>query len=112
MDVTIEQQGETTIIRPAGRLDFGASAGFQDELNRVLAGAGTAPTRIVIDGIALEYVSSAGLRSFLVAARGAKGAGISMAVCCLTPSVREVFQVSGFDRLIPVLGTLPEALSA
>lgn len=112
VDVTIEQQGDTTIVRPAGRLDFAASAGFLEVLTRSRAGTGTAPARVVIDATALEYVSSAGLRAFLVAARRAKGAGIRTAVCRSTPSVREDLKVSGFDRLIPVLGTLPEAFSA
>lgn len=112
MDVTIDHQGETTVVRPTGRLDFAASAGFQENLVAALAGAGSAPKRVVIDASALEYVSSAGLRAFLVGARGAKSAGIRMAVCSLTPSVREVFQVSGFDRLIPVVATLSEATSS
>lgn len=112
MDVTIEQQGDTVIVRPSGRLDFAASAGFQDNLVAALAGTGAPPKHVVIDASALEYVSSAGLRAFLVGARGAKGAGIRIAICCLTPSVREVFQVSGFDRLMPVVATLAEAMSA
>ena len=44
--------------------------------------------------------------------RAAKNAGIVMAVCCLPPAVREVFQVSGFDRLIPVKETVAEAMTA
>lgn len=112
MDVTIEKQGDTTIIRPVGRLDFAASGGFQDNLASALSGASPPPARLVIDASALEYVSSAGLRAFLVGARSAKAGGIRIAVCCLTPSVKEVFQVSGFDRIIPVVGTLAEAMSA
>lgn len=111
MDVTIEQQGDIAIVRPSGRLDFAASAGFQDNLVAALAGAGTPPKHLVIDASALEYVSSAGLRAFLVGARGAKAASIRIAICALTPTVREVFQVSGFDRLIPVVDSLSEALS-
>lgn len=111
MNVTIEQQGTTTVVRPAGRLDFGASAGFQEELGAAIAGGGSPPARVVIDASALEYVSSAGLRAFLVGARAAKNTGASLLVCCLLPTVREVFQVSGFDRLIAVKETLAEAMA-
>ncbi len=109
MNVTIEKQGDATIVRPTGRLDFGASAGFQEELGAAIAGGSA---RVVIDASALEYVSSAGLRAFLVGARAAKSAGISLAICCLSANVREVFQVSGFDRLVPVKDTLAEAMAA
>ena len=112
MDTTIEQQDGTAIIRPAGRLDFGAAARFQEDVDAALAGGGAPPARVVIDASALEYVSSAGLRVFLLGARAAKNAGIVMAVCCLRPAVREVFQVSGFDRLIPVKETVAEAMTA
>jgi anti-sigma regulatory factor (Ser/Thr protein kinase) len=56
----------------------------------------------MIDCCALDYVSSAGLRVFLVAARAAARAGITFALCALTPAVREVFELSGFARLMAV----------
>ena len=112
MNVTIEQQGDTTVVRPEGRLDFGASAGFQDQLCAAIAGGSKPPAKVVIDASALEYVSSAGLRAFLVGARNAKNSGTALAICALVPTVREVFQVSGFDRLVPVKETLSEAMAS
>ena len=110
MNVSIESaEGGVSVARSHGRLDFGASAEFQKALEAAVAAK---PKGLVVECSALEYVSSAGLRAFLVGARGAKGAGIRIAICCLTPSVREVFQVSGFDRLMPVVATLAEAMSA
>lgn len=110
MNVTIDRQGTAAIVRPAGRLDFGAAAGFQEDVDRALAGEGSKPAAVIIDCTALEYVSSAGLRVFLVGARASKSAGISFSVCNLMPTVREVFGVSGFDRIIPVAATVEEAL--
>ena len=110
MNVSIESaEGGVSVARSHGRLDFGASAEFQKALEAAVAAK---PKGLVVECSALEYVSSAGLRAFLVGARGAKGAGIRIAICCLTPSVREVFQVSGLDRLMPVVATLAEAMSA
>ncbi|MGA0840795.1 MAG: STAS domain-containing protein [Pseudomonadales bacterium] len=110
MNVTIDRQGSAAIVRPAGRLDFGAAAGFQEDVDRALAGDGSKPSAVIIDCAALEYVSSAGLRVFLVGARASKSSDIAFLVCNLMPSVREVFGVSGFDRIIPVAGTIDEAL--
>jgi anti-anti-sigma regulatory factor len=39
---------------------------------------------------------------FLLAARSAQRAGVSFALCALMPAVREVFDLSGFSRIIAV----------
>jgi anti-sigma B factor antagonist len=102
MNIRFETLALTTVVIPEGRLDFGAAAGFQRQVEEVLAGAGTASAAVIIDCSALDYVSSAGLRVFLLATRAAQRAGISFALCALTPAVREVFDLSGFSRIISV----------
>jgi anti-sigma B factor antagonist len=89
--VHLESLGRISLLLPAGRLDFGSSAGFQRELEAALAGGGTAPAGLIVDCAALEYVSSAGLRVLLQAARAAQRAGIWFALCGLQPAAREVF---------------------
>lgn len=102
MNVRFERLALTTLVMPEGRLDFGAAAAFQRHIEEVLAGAATASAAVIIDCSALDYVSSAGLRVFLLAARAAQRAGISFALCALKPAVREVFELSGFSRIICV----------
>jgi anti-sigma B factor antagonist len=109
--VRLESIGLTTVVIPQGRLDFGAAAGFQAQVERVLADAGTAPAGVIIDCAGLDYVSSAGLRVFLLAARASQRAGLAFALCALKPAVREVFDVSGFSRIIAVVTDRAAALS-
>jgi anti-anti-sigma factor len=97
--VRLETLSFATLVILEGRLDFGAAPGFQQHLEQALSGT---PVAVVVDCAALEYVSSAGLRVFLVAARVARQSGIRFAACALTPPVREVFEVSGFTRIIEV----------
>ena len=111
MNVRLESLGLTTVVVPDGRLDFGASAGFQTQLEQVLAGARTATGGLIIDCAGLDYVSSAGLRVFLLAARASQRAGIAFAVCALKPAVRDVFDVSGFSRVITVCADRADALA-
>jgi anti-sigma B factor antagonist len=101
MNLRIEQLAEATYVIPEGRLDFDAAPGFQETVERLLSAADKPPA-VIIDGAALEYVSSAGLRAFLLAARGAQRAGIPFGLCALQPAVREVFDLSGFSRIITV----------
>jgi anti-anti-sigma factor len=93
-----EQAPGATVAIPEGRLDFAAAASFQQQLE-ALKSSGP-PRALVVDCSALEYVSSAGLRVFLLAAKAAKQAGGSLALCALQPAVREVFELSGFDRIV------------
>jgi anti-sigma B factor antagonist len=100
--VRVETLERTTLLIPEGRLDFSSAAGFQQQVEQALAGAGAAPGALLIDCAALEYVSSAGLRVFLLAARASQKAGIAFALSALQPAVREVFELSGFSRMMPV----------
>jgi anti-sigma B factor antagonist len=111
VNVRLESIGLTTVVILEGRLDFGAAAAFQAQLEAVLAGGGTKPAGVIIDGAGLDYVSSAGLRVFLLAARTAQRAGLAFAICALTPAVREVFDVSGFSRVIAVYADRAAALA-
>ncbi|MFU8763865.1 MAG: STAS domain-containing protein [Haliea sp.] len=107
MEITVELHGDTKILRPAGRLDFESSKVFQARVLDELSGCAGV---FVVDATELSYVSSAGLRAFLVAAREAVRAGGSFSVCCLQPLVAEVFELSGFKQIIPVHDDLAAAL--
>ena len=116
MKVQLENLGTTTILVPSGRLDFAAAEGFQKQVELLLSGAITPPRALICDCGELEYVSSAGLRVFLMAAKTAQRANIALSLCSLRPAVREVFDLSGFSRVISVhpdraaaLASLPPA---
>lgn len=102
MKVTVETHARTAVVTAQGRLDFGAAAEFQRQLEQALASAAAAPAALIVDCAALDYVSSAGLRVLLMVAKTAQRSGIGFALCALQPAVREVFEVSGFSRIIAV----------
>jgi len=71
LNVKFEMLDRTTLVIPAGRLDFGAAAEFQKQIEQAIASKATTSAVVIIDCAALDYVSSAGLRVFLLGARGA-----------------------------------------
>ena len=111
MNLRIETSGATTLVIPEGRLDFGSAAGFEKELEQALAGTTGPRTSLVIDCAGLEYVSSAGLRSFLLAARGAQRANVQFALCAPQPAVREVLDLCGLSRIMTVHADRATALA-
>jgi anti-anti-sigma factor len=102
LKVTVDTHAQTSLVIAQGRLDFGAAAEFQRQLEQALAGGAAAPAALIVDCAALDYVSSAGLRVLLMVAKTAQRSGIGFALCALQPAVREVFEVSGFSRIIAV----------
>jgi len=111
MNVRIETIGQTTLVIPEGRLDFGSAGMFEKQLEQASPRKATAPAAVIIDCAGLEYVSSAGLRTFLLAARSAQRTGYQFAICGLQPPVRDVFELSGFSRIITIYADRAAALT-
>ena len=66
--------------------------------------------RVVLDLSGVEYISSVGLRVLMLASKQAKAQGCALGVCGLQPVVREIFEISRFNLVLPVFPTLREAL--
>ena len=109
MEFTQEQAGEVAIVKLAGRLDSSAAQPAEENFTQML---GTGAPRLAIDMSGLEYISSAGLRVLLVVAKKVQQAQGKMVLFGLAPNVREVFSVSGFDRIFAIQSDADAAVAA
>ena len=66
---------------------------------------------VLLDLSSLSYISSAGLRAILLIGRQLRKQKGTIAVCSLSPIVREVFEISGFDKIFPVYENQEAAIS-
>ncbi len=104
-----EQTANAIVLEPSGRLDSVTAKDFETALiGKIDAGA----KRVVLDLGQLAYISSAGLRVLLIAAKRLKSVGGALVLCGLNPSVREVFEISGFVSILEVHPDRDTALSA
>lgn len=108
MQFTASKNGAYLVLAVSGRMDAMNAPEFEAECGRRMA---EGEKRLVVDLSALEYISSAGLRSILAAAKKLKAQGGELAFCCLSGIVGEVFAVSGFSKLLPVFPTREAALA-
>ena len=109
MQISQTQSNGVTVAALNGRLDSGtATAAEKQLLDMVAAGA----TRLTLDCSALEYVSSAGLRVFLSAAKRMKQAQGKLALANLSNQVQQIFDIAGFESILPVFKTVNEAVDA
>ena len=99
MNTLKRQTDGITIVDISGRLDSSVSGQVMDELNEVV-GAGA--VKLVVNLQHVTYISSAGLRSILVAATLAKSSRGEMRLCQASDLVRKILEESGFSNLIRI----------
>jgi anti-anti-sigma factor len=112
MNVSSRRFGNAVVLRVEGRLDQDTCGGFTTELMSHVDGAVRESGAIVLDLSGLEYVSSAGLRCFMLASRQAKAHQGRIFVAALQPMVTEIFEISHFNLVFQVFPTVREALGA
>ena len=104
--------GNVLILGLKGRLDQDNCDEFRDVLMPHLDTAARDHLAIVLDLSQLEYISSAGLRCFMLAVKQAKTYNGRIVVAALQPMVAEIFQISRFDLLLEVFASVATAVSA
>jgi len=108
MDITEQKAENATVLQFSGRLDGTNSAAADTKLADAV---GRNPT-LVLDLGALDYISSAGLRVLLKAAKQAQTAKQKLVLAGLQPSVKQVFEISGFSTLFATFPTRDAALAS
>jgi stage II sporulation protein AA (anti-sigma F factor antagonist) len=107
MEISTRTSNDTHIVAIAGSMDSTTSPEAQKALDVVLAVA----SKVALDFTKLDYISSAGLRVLLGAAKTLLASGGSLGIFGLNPSVREVFEISGFSTILAVYPSEAEALA-
>ena len=105
-----ERSSGTLIAKASGRIDGSNAREFQDALETFLEGEEA--SSLVLDLEDLSYISSAGLRVILLVSKKLQKSSAQFGVCSLSVSISEVFQISGFDKIIKTHNTRADALSA
>ena len=112
MNVSSRRFASAVVLQVSGRLDQDTCDGFRGELMTEVERSGKEGGSVVLDLSTLEYVSSAGLRCFMLASRQAKAQRGRIYVAALQPMVKEIFEISHFNLVFQVFPTVREALAA
>jgi anti-sigma B factor antagonist len=108
MDTREEAIGDATILVPIARVDSSSAKAFEA---KVLAVVNSGAAKIVIDFSELTYISSAGLRVVLVGAKMTRGTR-KFVLCAMKPNIREIFDVSGFAKILAIYPDRQTALNS
>ena len=97
LNISKVSDGDSLTVSLEGRLDTTSAPQLEAEVKGWLAGVKS----LVFDMSALEFVSSAGLRVFLLAQKAMSKQG-TMTIRNLRPDVLKVFEVTGFSRILTI----------
>lgn len=106
LKITEQALEKAYVIVLSGQLDSDTSRKLED----VLCPRMEASQDVVVDMCDVAYVSSAGLRIFLKAAKIARAASHRLVLAGLAPQVKEVFDISGFTNIFRIAPDVPAAL--
>lgn len=106
MQFSTRTSNDIHIVAITGSLDSTTAPEAQKSLDAVVAGA----KKVVLDFSSLDYISSAGLRVLLGAAKKLRGSGGTLGMFGLNQSVREVFEISGFSSILAIYQSEAEAV--
>ena len=110
MKVTTQRLADVIVVAVDGRIDYVNADEFKDILMPHLGGGAAGGPQVVLDLSGLEYISSAGLRVLILAAREARGREVKLFAVGLQPVVREIFEISKFTLVLQLFDSLQDAL--
>lgn len=108
MEIIESKRNGVIILAVIGRLDASTSGSFEDKILGLIA---SGDTRFVIDCRQLDYISSAGLRVILVAAKRLSPANGAIALAALKEHIQQVFEIAGFSSVLRIFATPDQAVA-
>jgi anti-anti-sigma factor len=107
MEIIQKEENGIVFIEIKGRLDADSSPEAEKVVKEALKDQ---TTRVLFNLSSLEYLSSAGLRVLLGAAKEMRRKDGKIVLCDLNEFVKEIFEVSGFQSLIPIADTVESGI--
>lgn len=109
MEIKEIKKDAIMILEVDGRLDASTSPALEQKFLSLLE---QGYNDLVIDFSQLQYISSAGLRVLLLAAKRTSASGGRLALCALKDNIREVFEISGFTAIFQIHPTQEKAVGS
>lgn len=97
LELSSHTDGDVAVVAATGSIDAVTTLRFTEALEAEIE-AGR--TQLVADLSAVDYISSAGLRTILAVVKRVREGGGDLRVSGAQPAVRKVFELSGFTSIV------------
>lgn len=109
MNIKKEKIDNFSILKIKGRIDTIHSSALEKEVTQLFD---SGEKDLIFNCGGMNYISSSGLRVFLVAQKKAKATNGKLYLCNMQPAIQEIFRISGFSNLFKIFDTQEEALGS
>ena len=110
MQIKTRHVDNVLVFDMEGRLEHQTSDDANDEMTRIIKDSHNKMILLNLKG--LEYVSSSGLSVILSAAKLVQSSRGKIKVCEAKGKVKEVMEVTGFNKLLPVYESEKEGITS
>jgi anti-sigma B factor antagonist len=107
MNTWKEKIGDFSVLKIKGRVDTVHSSALENEVNQLFD---SGEKNLILNCGGMDYISSSGLRVFLVGQKKARAINGKLYLCDMQPAIQEIFRISGFSNLFRIFDTQEEAL--
>ena len=97
------------VLMIEGRLDTSTSGELEKKILAMMEGG---EKNFVVDFTAMDYISSAGLRVLLMAAKKTAKLSGKVILAALSANVKEVFDIAGLTSIFTITASREEAIKA
>ncbi len=109
MEINVQKKDSINVVALTGRLD----TTNYGELEKVIFGLiDNNEKQIIVDCKDLDYVSSSGLRIFLMGLKKVNTVSGRFVLCALQDNIKEIFEISGFSTVFEIFGGVDEAVGS
>lgn len=98
MDIKKSYNEKELLVEVGDRIDTVTAPDFENEIMDEMGKFDS----LVLDFERLEYISSAGLRVLIVVQKKLKPQGIPFEIINVNDMIREIFSMSGFDKILTI----------
>lgn len=107
LSISSTRQKDILVVGLDGRIDATSAKELEQQC---LVWINEGQRQLVFDFSKVAYISSAGLRVFLVIAKRLGAVAGTVRLCAMNPTLKDVFEISGFSKLFTILSTVEGAL--
>jgi stage II sporulation protein AA (anti-sigma F factor antagonist) len=109
MEILEQKKDNFTIVVINGRLD---TTNYQDLEKKLQQLMDDGASHLILNCVKLDYISSSGLRIFLMFLKKIKAMNGKFVICSLQENIHEIFQISGFTTIFDIHPNCEEAVSS
>lgn len=108
MEMVETQLDTVAALEVKGRIDSTTAGSLQERLTAMVK---SGCTGLIVDFKQVAYISSAGFKALLVAAKYGDDSRCALLLCGIVGEVRRMFEIGAFDQVFTILGTRDECVA-